>query len=403
MRIRYMRATLQNVLGNSDLPKSAVLDMLLSNTQYSVEGDDATGYRVWVRLPDREAEPIFVVREEGQFRVLGFRDEDPLGWEALSRLKAGNKKAAAQLLDWARQQIDRGEAEDPIGGNLFARMWEKGNGSNADSKQIEAAALALALSSSETDLTGDAQRVAGSLPPEKKADAERLLWQAYSDVDKWTEAGKTAATLYSENPKSRTAFLLNAVSLVANKKFAELEKVSRERLQSDPDDEVAINMVPEALIGEGKAEEAREFLRARIKAGRAKADELNNYAWHSLFTKVDDEALEVARRSSGVASRYSVLHTLACLYAEVGKTAEARELMLKALASNYLDGLDSSLWYVYGRIAEHYGQEEAARQAYLRVEKPEQAEIEQSSTYRLATMRLAAMNGKANKAGGLGK
>jgi hypothetical protein len=66
--------------------------------------------------------------------------------------------------------------------------------------------------------------------------------------------------------------------------------------------------------------------------------------------------------------------------------------MLKAMKANYLDELDSALWYLYGRIAEQYGQDKAARSAYARVEKPEEPTVYQSSTYRLAALRLIEMN-----------
>lgn len=393
-RLRYMRPAFMNVLGNSGLPDATALDIILSNTEYSVEGNDETGYRVWVRLPDSEAQPLFVVKEDGVFRVLAFRTFDPLGWEALERVRAGHTKAAAKLLDWARQQFERGGGDDPLSGDAFANLWDKGAGANADRNAIELGAVTLALSGSEDDLTPDVERLIKTLPESKRVVGQQILWGAYLSAKKLPEALAVAEQLAKEYPKSQSAFVVHVASLMTAKRFSEMEKIARDRLAGDPDDEPAINMLSEALVGQQKVAEAREFIRPRIKAGRAKAGELNNYAWHALFTGADDEALEIARRSASVSSQadYSILHTLACLYAERGKTAEAREVMLKAMKANYLDELDSALWYVYGRIAEQYGQDEAARAAYGRVDKPEPSEMEEGSTYKLAVLRLAKMD-----------
>jgi len=94
-----------------------------------------------------------------------------------------------------------------------------------------------------------------------------------------------------------------------------------------------------------------------------------------------------------------ILHTLACLYAEIGKTKEARDLLLRGMDELRLDEPNDDYWYVFGRIAEQYGEREIAIADYRKLEKPKQALAIPTSTYRLAQMRLKAMNADGGAAG----
>ena len=84
------------------------------------------------------------------------------------------------------------------------------------------------------------------------------------------------------------------------------------------------------------------------------------------------------------------MHTLACIYAAQGRTAEARDLLLKAMTVASLSEPDSSVWYVLGSIYDQYGVTDAAIEAYRKVEKPE-VRIGPTSTGLLAQARLKAL------------
>ena len=51
----------------------------------------------------------------------------------------------------------------------------------------------------------------------------------------------------------------------------------------------------------------------------------------------------------------TLLHTAASLYAETGKSVEAREVLLQSIALRGDDEPHPNSWYVFGRIAENYG------------------------------------------------
>ena len=87
----------------------------------------------------------------------------------------------------------------------------------------------------------------------------------------------------------------------------------------------------------------------------------------------------------------SILHTLACLYAEAGKTKEAHDVLLRAMDDWNLDEPNDEVWYALGRIAEQYGEREIAIADYRKLKKPKDALAIPTSSWRLAQMRLKAM------------
>jgi tetratricopeptide (TPR) repeat protein len=89
-------------------------------------------------------------------------------------------------------------------------------------------------------------------------------------------------------------------------------------------------------------------------------------------------------------SSFAELHTLASIYAVEGKTKEARETLLQAMKSANLSLPNSEVWYVLGSIYEQYGVDDAAIEAYKKVDKPE-GFIFPTSTYILAQTRLKAL------------
>jgi hypothetical protein len=81
------------------------------------------------------------------------------------------------------------------------------------------------------------------------------------------------------------------------------------------------------------------------------------------------------------------------VYAEIGKTKEAREVLIQAMDLLGLDEMESNYWYAFGRIAEQYGEIEAATADYNQVKKPSKTVQVPNSSYRLAQNRLVAMRG----------
>jgi Flp pilus assembly protein TadD len=119
---------------------------------------------------------------------------------------------------------------------------------------------------------------------------------------------------------------------------------------------------------------------------------MNEYAWNALLAPpVDQDAIDTARRANDLTknANFGILHTLACLYAETGQTSQARELLLKAMDTADLEEPNSEIWFGFGKIAEQYGESDAARSMYGRVQK--NVTPYPGTSYVLAQQRLEAL------------
>ncbi len=90
-----------------------------------------------------------------------------------------------------------------------------------------------------------------------------------------------------------------------------------------------------------------------------------------------------------------MLHTLAAMYAEEGKSTEARETILAAMRMWGLDEPDSLSWLIFGRLAEQFGVKDEAATDYARVgDQANSVENDSNSPYSawaLAQRRLAVI------------
>jgi len=78
------------------------------------------------------------------------------------------------------------------------------------------------------------------------------------------------------------------------------------------------------------------------------------------------------------------------VYAKMGKTKEAREVLIQAMDALKPDEPEDNSWYALGRIGEQYGETAVASADYRHVNKPKKPIEIPGSSYRLAQLRLAA-------------
>jgi tetratricopeptide (TPR) repeat protein len=163
-----------------------------------------------------------------------------------------------------------------------------------------------------------------------------------------------------------------------------------------PGDLAAMRVLVYNATGRGDYAKAHALAQNIIDEGKAEPQDLNMIAWDSLFTgKVGPSDLEDALKGAQLSNNNtSILHTLGCVYAEVGKTKEAREVLIQSMDELNLDEPDENYWYAFGRIAEQYGERDAALANYARVTKPKTAVELPESTYQLAQIRLRALRGE---------
>ena len=190
---------------------------------------------------------------------------------------------------------------------------------------------------------------------------------------------------------SKTAFMALAISQMQTRRWKECEQSANDLLKALPSDPDAMRMI------QGVAERQADWKKAaliskRIAASRgAESGDLNNQAWYSLFDgSVGEEALQTAQKASMLAQNAdsAALHTLATIQAELGNTTEARGNLLQSMQIRGMAEPDSDCWYVFARIAEQFGEREAALNIYKRVTAPEGGEVTPSDVLNLAHKRI---------------
>jgi Flp pilus assembly protein TadD len=388
---------LKDKLEKNGVPFEILGDIVLNNARYSVEGNDAQGYRITVETPGAAQQHAFVVKEDGSYKLLeytmaGETSLENLGWQALELLNKNDLPGARQWLDWAREKIHMNGSDDPLAVQPFPYFWTKGQ--EGDAEAIRTAALVLVPSK---DLKGDDLQALLQAREKAKADQEKsrldlIAASAYSKQERWAELEPVAARLMQAFPDSMVAFQWMTAVYAHTLRFDDWDKLVQDRMAKHRDELDYTRSEAQLARYRGDFIKSRQLMKDLADHSKATQNDLNLYAWDALFLpgEIGPDSIEAAERANQLSlnSNYSIMHTLACLYAHAGKAAQARELMLKAMDGK-LEEPDSSVWLAYGQIAEAYGEPDAAQAMYARVDKA-QPEVP-GSNYFLAQQRLLAL------------
>jgi len=138
----------------------------------------------------------------------------------------------------------------------------------------------------------------------------------------------------------------------------------------------------------GEFQTAENRLRALCSRLKTLSTVLNNLAWAAVASgdvnqQALDDALSAVKRTKQ--ENAACLHTLATVYAELGKTAEALENLRRAVEIRG-GQIEEADWYVLGRIAEQYGLDAVAAGLYRKV--PAKQALAADDVYVLAQRRL---------------
>jgi tetratricopeptide (TPR) repeat protein len=233
--------------------------------------------------------------------------------------------------------------------------------------------------------------LAGASAPEERRNLQRALCSALVRTGGWRQLASIAGELVRAYPQSASAFNYLATADIHLEDWSDLERIAQQRLQQIPDDLVAVRELARADFARGELQNGRERLKPLLDNSRVTAGDLNDYAWAALFTRDDESgAVEIAQRAVSMSGQknYDILHTLACLYADTGREREARETLLQAMDAKHLLQPDEAIWFGLGRIADEYGERQAALDAYARVKPPGRLESKPISTWALAQERI---------------
>lgn len=373
-------------------------DLSVTRAQPRVEGNDQDGYKVTLWGSAKYKSAVYVVKEGGQYKVVGSRElPDGVALEALDRAEAGDLASARVLLDWLREDRHLTEGDDPLSGGPFPRLWTKG--SQADALTTKAAAAVLLVADKE--LAGMAIPVLEAVEKSTSSDSVRTSMQMalcldYDRVGEFEKLEAVSASLLKKYPESALAFRNESYALRVQGKFKDAERIAKERLQRLPGDIDAMRTLVLIAIEEEDYPKAYSRYRDIVEAGNGDWTDLNGMSWIALYIgKVDKSDEEVALKAGQLSQNDTdALHTLGCVFTELGKLKEAREVLLQAMDLLNLDQPNDNYLYAFGRLAEKYGEFETARRDYLQITRPKRVLEIHDSTYRLAQMRLAVLPGE---------
>jgi len=386
------------VVMKSGTPREVIADIALSSEKMSVEGDDVTGYHLAVQSIGSRTLSMFVVKEAGQYRLVGLVQPLPdLGPIVLEHLKNNNLEAARKILDWARADISIASGDDPLQGWAFPHLWTRGN--PADPDKMRNAALSMAAARK------DSKRWIGEIIAARdaaKSDNDRIyledsLTEAYVHSEDWKGVRESALRQLKVYPLSNSTLSILGVACGRLHDWDTWSQAIEARLAAVPDDPDVLREKARWFDMQSKFDESAVILKKLIDSGNATAFDRNEYAWDALVKhQVTQESIDQARQAVSLNKSAGIVQTLASLYAENGNSREAEHLLVEVMDDHGMDKPDSSLWYVFGRIAENYHQSDAAVACYKRVEWTEKFEPDPTATYSLAQKRLNGLQGTGN-------
>ncbi len=383
----------KKAIKKKDITVNLMADLALSAIDITQDGDEPVGYRLRGRTPGGQGGDFtaYMVKENGEFRLAGL-DTSPSGLALRAfRLAEKNDVATARhWLDWAREHVSGG-GDDPVASEPFAALWTRGREATVDEVRLAAAVLLPDTKKSSELALPVLTAARATAAPDVQWRIDQALLTSYISLERWPEMLATAERLVERFPDSGAAFRHIYFALSKLNRDAEVPKRALARLEKYPGDMAALQVLGEHALEHGNYEDAARYFAGVLDRTSATPGDYNQHAWTAIFAKENlEKAIEEARHAVTKAPEsYAILNTLAVLYAEHGQSTEAREALLQSVEKHDDDEIEAADWYVVGRIAENYGINDAAIEAYQNIEKPK--ERVSGTTWELAQARLKGL------------
>ena len=369
-----------------------LMDIIQPMLQVQKDGSEENGYRLRLMMPmGKDASfSLYVTREGGRFAIRAGGEDESLGYAALHFLEQTQLDRARIWLNWAREEVDLGGGDDPLKGSPFAAVWSKAR-STATADEIRLAAL-MQIAEHKPDTTSKLEELREKANDATKTAIDRALAGAYLKAQQWEKALAPARRLVEQYPDSEIGFAALTSALSFTGKTAESETLAKQRLERMPKDRAALRALSKNAAAARDYSAAATYAEQVIGDTAPERDDYSDAAWFEVFSGNLERALENARHATTGEDKDKEtapsFHTLAVVFAESGKTLEARQALFSSMDLRQRDQPDSDDWYVLGRIAETYGVRDAAIAAYSRVKESSQPG---ANANELAKRRLARL------------
>jgi tetratricopeptide (TPR) repeat protein len=358
----------------------------VSLVTFESAGTDETGYRIRAKYGNAGPITWYVQRSPQGYRLWDVGAAlGGLGAAAMRQLERGNVDAARQQLQWAAQELNEPIFMlDPYGGTPFGRLWLGIDKSKADQLRLPAALLMTNRRGCQSAIEFLTKVRDQQDSKYRKLQIDRALAVGLAQRNRLEEVIKVADRMLEAYPQATEPNAKKASAWVRLGKPEEARKLGEERLKQLSSDVWARRLLGDLACERNDYPAVEKYLRHGIKADPG-GYFANTIAWNAVYcTPVPAIALADAQRAVEIYPSAAALHTLATVYAELGKTDEARiNLKLCIDSRGFVENID---WYVQGRIAEQDGCPDVAREAYRKVVEPTGRWL--TTTYLLAQRRL---------------
>lgn len=381
-------------LRDEGLTTELMADIASSLGEVAVDGNALKGYQVRFQMPGQDASRYYVARLGTSCRIVGDELSD-LARQSLWFLEQGDLPAARVWLDLLWEESKKPTEGDPLSGHIIRCLWEKGRAGTAEEIRL-AAVCAMVPGKGEDKALATLLKASGEPLPDLRLSAvlrcEVLV--ASKRKDRAAE-DRASARLLALFPQSKVAQNQRLNCLGSAGRWAESLPLLETMIAATPDDPNLPARKAYVLGKLGRVEEMDALMVDLVARGKVHPTDYNNLAWSQVVRgKIDARTLDYARRGilGDGATTAAGFHTLATVLAETGRTAEALDVLRKAVALREEEAPTASEWYVLGRIAEQLGEIPAARTYYQRVEA-EKTEEDQGpdSCLALARRRMALL------------
>lgn len=396
---RSAAETLQEVLKGKDLPVEVIRDFILSLVQISVEEQGPLGSRVTCRSFDGSQVVFYLTKGNGGFKVAALGDDfASFGYQVLWLVEHGRPEEARAWLDHMRLKVQPPAADDPFSGSPLARLWNRGQAGSPD--DLALAGCMLLLGEKDARVTRELERVHSIYQDPGKL--EQIEWARAIHaltMEQAEKAQELSGRLIASHPTSLYLASLRVWALGVSKNWQALLDFLKPWLVDHPDHRPFLLGYAQALQGLDRRQDMEQELQRQIGLGYATSSEFNNLAWsHVVRNSVQERTLEWARSATrgGGEKNSAAVHTLATVLAELGRTGEAREALVKEMDLRKQATVETNEWYVLGRIAEHLEVPDIAMSCYGKAVAmaPSREKTTEDTCAGLAKHRLDALRSK---------
>jgi tetratricopeptide (TPR) repeat protein len=373
-----------NALTQRGLIAPVARDVYLSSTAVAMDSNGPDGVRVRLTTSGRTI-PMLLVREQGEFKLLGNgKYTDGVARQIVAELDAGHPEVARKWLDWMREDVKIRSQDDPLGGPVFPRLWNKG--ATGTPAQIRQAAATLMSPPDAFPILREA--ISSTSDTSLKAYYQLAYAEVCVYLKRWADCVPVAKALAEAYPASDTTLRLLSHSLAGLGQVDAAETLLKKAIAENMDVLAPKRELVNVLSLGKRLKEAEQAAKETAETPTSAASDWNQYGWVSLFVgDTNDEKIHAVERASSQPN-LAIDNTIAAMYAETGRVNEARQISLQSMDRFGYRAPDSAWWYVFGRVAEQLGAMESAAVYYAKVEPDENGDDAQS-VHVLAQKRLA--------------